>query len=205
MGWRIMDPDDSEAMALVWIEALDVHRIPFSQYTELYRRSVGLRAKRIENGMKCDDFSVELMIACWPSLARELEQRRIDEKRFLPETAESQCQRCFGTGMETIRDSNNPKYSAARPCDHRPLEPDEIAARSPAPRPKAEPQEPRQRPEPKTAIGILIRAKLNGGDDTILSNAIDYLRRQREASRLNDINTNGLQETVGEKETNNFG
>lgn len=117
-GWHIMNPEDSEIMAVAWIEALDAHRVPHQHYAELYSRSVNLRARRLYQGLKCDDFSVELLIACWPALAQELEQKRVDARRYLAATAESQCQRCFGAGMEVV------PGKGARVCKHEPIESD---------------------------------------------------------------------------------
>jgi len=116
-GWRVMDPADSETMALVWIELLDRDRIPYQHYDELFRRAVDLRARRLENGLKCDDFSAEMMIACWPPLAAELHKRDIRSGRFLTPNAESDCPRCYGTGVERIIDADGKAW--AKPgCDH---------------------------------------------------------------------------------------
>jgi hypothetical protein len=111
-GWRILGPDDSEVMALAWIELLDQDRVPYQHYEELYRRAVDLRSRRLSQGLRCDDFSAELMLACWPGLARELEQKRIDERRYLPDTAASDCPKCFGSNMEVV------PGKGARVCKH---------------------------------------------------------------------------------------
>ena len=109
-GWRVMDEKDSEPMALVWIESLDEARIPYKHYEALYRKAIGLRARRLEQGMKCDDFSVDMMIACWPTYAEELRQKDIAAHRYLPDTAASDCPLCFGAGMEVV------PGKGARPC-----------------------------------------------------------------------------------------
>ncbi len=114
-GWRVMDPDDSEAMAIVWIESLNSSKIPHQQYEELFRRCVDLRSRRLTQGLECDEFSVDMMIACWPSLAKELEEKRIAEGRYLAQTAASDCPRCFGSGMECV------PGKGSRPCDHSPM------------------------------------------------------------------------------------
>lgn len=113
-----MDPDDSKIMALAWIENLDEHHIPYRHYEELYRRSIGLRAQRLNEGLECDDFSVDMLIACWPGLSHEIQRRDIEAGRTLPDTAASDCPRCFGVGMETLPDPDNPRYRTARLCDH---------------------------------------------------------------------------------------
>ena len=117
-GWRVMDEEDSEPMALVCNESLDSERIPFRYYEELYRRSVKLRSRRLAQGLKCDDFSVEMMIACWPSLAGEIREREKAERRFLPANAESTCELCFGSGMRKKINENDPKLSGYVVCDH---------------------------------------------------------------------------------------
>jgi len=110
-----MDTKDSEPMAITWIEQLDREQIPYSQYFELYTRCIGLRARRIEQGLKCDDFSVDMMIACWPNLQRELKQKEIDQGRTLPNNAESVCPKCFGSGFELYREG---QYQYTRKCQH---------------------------------------------------------------------------------------
>jgi hypothetical protein len=116
-GWRAMEPKDSEAMALVWIEELDRHRIPHDQYDTLFRRSLDLRARRMEQGKDCDDFSVDMMVACWPSLAGELERERIASGKYLPDAVARDCERCYGTGMERVFDGE--VFKGLRPgCKH---------------------------------------------------------------------------------------
>jgi len=117
-GWRVMDPKDSEPMALTWIESLDRERIPFEHYNELYRRSVSLRSQRLAQGLKCDDFSVDMMIACWPGLKADLHQRDIDSGRLLTATAPTQCLRCYGTGLEQIYDEAGNKLGVREGCKH---------------------------------------------------------------------------------------
>lgn len=113
MGWRAMDKADSEPMALVWIEQLDNEKVPHTAYYELYSRSVGLRARRFEQGLKADDFSVDMMIACWPALRTELRQREIDAGRTLGANAASVCQRCDGSGWRPVEGAD-----AVTKCDH---------------------------------------------------------------------------------------
>ncbi len=114
-GWRAMDKADSEPMALVFIEALNRESVPYQHYHELYQRAVELRARRMEQGLSCDDFSVDMMLACWPGLKREIRQREIDARNLLPANAESVCQDCFGTGFKRVQDG---EYFSAKPCDH---------------------------------------------------------------------------------------
>lgn len=122
-GWRAMDKADSEPMALVFIEALNRENVPYQYYGELFQRSIALRSSRLAAGLKCEDFSVDLMLACWPVLREELHQREIDAGRTLPSTAQSQCERCLGSesGMERIYDENGDYLGVKKGCDHRPI------------------------------------------------------------------------------------
>lgn len=101
-GWHPMVKGDSEPMAIEFIRELDRHGIPWQHYRELYNRSIDLRSRRMEQGLKTDDFSVDMMIACWPSLVTELRDREIAEGRTLTSNAETQCPNCDGTGLEKI-------------------------------------------------------------------------------------------------------
>lgn len=120
-----MDKADSEPMALVFIEALNREAVPYQQYHELYQRSLGMRARRMEQGLSCDDFSVDMMLACWPALKREIKQREIDAGTMLPANAESVCNMCFGTGFKRVKEGS---YFGTRPCDHIPVLFDQEAA-----------------------------------------------------------------------------
>lgn len=99
-GWRIMNPEDSETMALAFIECLNMQNIPHEHYQELYRRSVELRARRLEQGLKTEDFSVDLMLAAWPALKAEIRER--DIAAGIRSTAASDCDLCYGAGMRNI-------------------------------------------------------------------------------------------------------
>lgn len=98
-GWRPMEGDDAKFMALAFIELLDVAKIPFEHYNELYRRSIKLRADRLSKGLECEEFEAELMIACWPELKHELEQSDINSGRLLVDHVAEGCGMCHGTGM----------------------------------------------------------------------------------------------------------
>lgn len=122
-GWRAMEIKDSEPMALVWIEALNYSGVPYEHYAELYRMSVQLRATRLAQGLKCDDFSVDTMIACWSTLRHDLRDREIKAGRTLTGYAQSQCLNCYGTGIEIIMSDG---YVSARPgCTHENIDPSE--------------------------------------------------------------------------------
>jgi len=119
-GWHVMSIENSEPMALEFIKAFNRHSIPHSHYRELYERSADMRSRRMQLGMETEDFSADLMISCWPALRAELNQRRIDEGRTLTASAQSQCKRCFGTGMEEI--TRDGKTFVRSGCNHEMVE-----------------------------------------------------------------------------------
>jgi hypothetical protein len=173
-GWTTKTAQELDATIRTWAEVLNRYRIPLEYYNECYLRAVDTRQKKLQDGKEIE-IDAPLLVAAWQSgLAQEIEQRRIAEKRYLPDTAESDCPRCFGSGMECT-----PK--GAKPCDHRPLEDGEVIEQPYKAPSTLTKHETRERPKPKTAIGILLQAKLNGGDDEKLSRAIAYLRREKQA------------------------
>lgn len=101
-GWRAMDPADAEPMALAWIDALDRAGVDYRRYNDLYHRMVKLRADRLAAGLPCDDFSVEMMIACWRQLRQEERDLDVAAGRYLPPVAASDCERCYGSGIEVV-------------------------------------------------------------------------------------------------------
>lgn len=121
-GWHVMAKEDGEPMALEFIRELDRHGVPWTAYRDLYHRSVDLRARRLGQGMQCEDFSAEMMIACWPALEAELKQREIDAGRTLTENAASQCPRCHGTDMEALYGASGYQLGVRKGCDHRAVE-----------------------------------------------------------------------------------
>lgn len=102
MGWHVMDPADSEAMAQAFIEILDGARVPYQCYDELYRRCTQLRVSRMNQGLATDDFSAEMMLSCWSTkggLRDALRDQDVRSGRFIEDNVASDCPSCFGTGM----------------------------------------------------------------------------------------------------------
>ena len=110
LGWRALDPADSEPMALAWIEALNQAGVDWRYYGEIYRRAIDMRARQLASGQKADDFSVELFIAIWRAMREEVVAAQAE--RQLPEPEQERCDRCFGTGVEII------EGRGARRCVH---------------------------------------------------------------------------------------
>ena len=113
-----MTDPDSEPMALAFIEAFNRHQIPYQQYGELYTRAMDLRARRLAQGLKTDDFSADLLIACWPGLKSELHDREVAAGRTLTATSATQCLRCYGTGMENVFDDEGRSLGVRPGCKH---------------------------------------------------------------------------------------
>jgi hypothetical protein len=126
MGWRPQSPDDSEPMAKVFISELDRHGIPYRHWPELYRRGIDLRRKRLAQGLQCEDFSVDLMIACWPQLKDELREQEVAAGRTLTASAETQCERCQGSGWEDVTIAG--RSYRRKGCTHEPLDQESVAS-----------------------------------------------------------------------------
>jgi len=101
-AWRPLEDATAKPMAMAFIEVLNTANVPYQHYAELYTRAIKLRANRLENGLKTEDFSVDLMLAAWPALKDELRERDIATGRMLPATASSDCDLCYGVGMRNI-------------------------------------------------------------------------------------------------------
>ncbi len=110
----------------IWAVSFDDYKIPNEHLLALWKRARDLRITRLSNGLECPDFTAELLAACWTGsngLQSELEQKRIDEKRYLPDTAASDCPRCFGLGKENVYDDRTGRILGVKgSCDHRLLE-----------------------------------------------------------------------------------
>lgn len=103
---------DLDAMIRTWAELFDQYKIPLAAYDELYKRAFDYRQNRLHDKGDYLNADATLLVSCWHGLRDELKQRDVDARRFLPVTAESDCPRCFGTGMEVVIGKG------ARPCSH---------------------------------------------------------------------------------------
>ncbi len=121
-GWNPLDNESQMMQIQSWVNVMDSERVPATAYNELFVRALKLRASLFAQGKQPPDMGIELMLACWETLAKEIEERRINEKRYLPETAVSDCPRCLGLGREFVLDEKTGRSLGVKPsCDHRPL------------------------------------------------------------------------------------
>lgn len=126
-GWTTKTAEDLDATIKTWHKVFRFYEIPTKDaklLDKLYFRALGLRQNCLQNGKEPPAMNAELMAACWTGangLKAELEQKRIEEKRYLPDTAASACPRCFGLGFEYVY-SDDGKNLGCRPgCKHEPL------------------------------------------------------------------------------------
>jgi hypothetical protein len=176
-GFHAMEKENSEPMALECIRDLDRHGIPYQHYRELYLRSKDLRSQRMAQGLNCDDFSTDMMIACWPALRKEISER--GPKQLSP-TAPSQCTRCYGTGLENVRNAEGRVIFVRSGCKHEVVEESEpntegidavIAAAAPGVR-------------DESAIGILNSAWRKAHMESVTGMDDEACQRGRESKRI---------------------
>ena len=103
-----------------FVPTLDAAGVPPEHYNALYERMLFTRVALIQAGKSLPNFGVEMLIAEWPALRAELNQRRIDEGRTLTVSAQTQCVRCHGTEMETI--TRDGKIFVRPGCKHEMVE-----------------------------------------------------------------------------------
>lgn len=122
----MQDEATLEKRILLWWDELNRYRIPLDAYKELFDMAFDERQRGIANGQ---DVPIEtaLLISCWTrpyGLKDILKQREIDSGRLLTSSVESQCPRCFGTGLEIRFDESGRIIGVipGRQCEHRPGE-----------------------------------------------------------------------------------
>jgi hypothetical protein len=116
-GWTTRTAQELDATIRTWAEVFSKKRIPIEHYPELYRRAFDTRQKAMRSGEynQVPAIDAALLVSHWTGehgLYAELEQKRIDERRYLPDTAASDCPKCFGSGMECV------PGKGARVCKH---------------------------------------------------------------------------------------
>lgn len=114
-GWGHESAAELEKISAVWWREFSRYKIPVAQYQRLLDRAHSVKVRTLRETGKAIPIDATLIIAQWTGehgLAAELRQRDIDARRYLPDTAASDCERCFGSGIETV------PGKGARPCDH---------------------------------------------------------------------------------------
>src|SRR5881392_3008458 len=100
-GWTTKTAQELDATIRTWAEVFDKHHIPIDAYNELYLHAFNTRSRRLFEG-KDIELDATLMVAGWSTVSAAREQKRIAARRYLADTAASQCQRCYGAGMEVV-------------------------------------------------------------------------------------------------------
>lgn len=114
-GWTTKTAQELDATIRTWAEVFNKHNIPLDAYNDLYLHAFDTRSRKLANGDKDIPLDATLMVASWGPVSEAMKQKRINERRYLPDTAASDCQRCYGAGMEVT-----PR--GARVCNHEPIE-----------------------------------------------------------------------------------
>ena len=108
-GWGARDGGDVVAMAKVFIEVLNRHRVPSEHYDALYSRFIDGRARTMANGGRADDLTPEALVSLWTGqhgLASEV-------RAAVPQIAAPDCGKCGNTGWETVHAG---RYPGVRKC-----------------------------------------------------------------------------------------
>lgn len=113
-GWTTKTAQELDATIRTWAEVFDKHRIPIDAYNELYLQAFNTRSRKLFEG-KDIELDATLMVASWPAVSAAREQKRIEDRRYISSIAASQCQRCYGAGMEVV------PGRGARVCNHEPI------------------------------------------------------------------------------------
>lgn len=108
LGYRMMEIDDAEIMARVWIDAFDMANIPVECYRPLYSYTLLTRADASAAGKQVSPLCAEEMISVWRRNVDLIKEKAGLIKKDAPPSAD--CDRCFGSGIEVV------EGRGARPC-----------------------------------------------------------------------------------------
>ncbi len=120
-GWNPWDNATQMAAIASYVYTLDLHKVPASAYGELYERVLNSRVTALQSGKQVPNFGVELMVAEWVGphgLRSEMAEREIAAGRTLTATSQTNCLRCFGTGMETVYGDDGRALGVRPGCKH---------------------------------------------------------------------------------------
>lgn len=100
LGYRMMEIEDAEIMARVWIDAFDMAGIPVECYRAVYGHTILSRADSVYSGKQPPPLSAEEMITVWRRNMESIKQAAGIKK---PEpTRRRDCERCYGSGVEVV-------------------------------------------------------------------------------------------------------
>lgn len=118
-GWTTRTAQELDPTIRIWNEMFLKYQIPVAAYQELYERAFDTRQKTLQmNPKHVPQMDATLLVSHWTGehgLRAELKRREIERGRTLANNAESQCQKCFGSGCRTVVKDN---YTFAVKCDH---------------------------------------------------------------------------------------
>jgi hypothetical protein len=115
-GWSVLPASEAEITATVWIEILDGANVPPDAYDELYQRAMKARARMLSEGGKVVEVTPEYLSSFWIGQnGLKCEREASQTKRLLPETAESSCPNCKGTGWKRFTKDG---YTGVAECHH---------------------------------------------------------------------------------------
>lgn len=123
-GWTAAKAGELDPTIRVWFKVLTHFGVPPEHYDALYLRALDARQTYWQNGKEPPLMNAELLAAGWTGangLRAEIERERIESKKYLSDTAESQCPRCFGLGTEFIYSKTGKSLGVRRNCQHQPL------------------------------------------------------------------------------------
>lgn len=113
-GWNRLPDTEHDQQLISWLEVLDVNGVPFPAFDECYRAALKTRMRQKSAGVKLMPMAAEDLAVEWPAVKAAAEINHGPKR--LAASSESDCPRCFGTGMEAL--PNN----ISRPgCSHAPL------------------------------------------------------------------------------------
>lgn len=120
-GWTTRTAKELDATIETWGEMLDHYRIPVSTYPELYVMAFDRRQEILREKGTVIQMDAPLLVSCWTGeygLKAQLQDREIAAGRMLTGQATSHCTKCFGTGVENLRDATGNIIGARLGCDH---------------------------------------------------------------------------------------
>jgi hypothetical protein len=100
-GWGMLAVSEAEKMVMVWIEILDLHKIPAKAYPALYTTAMKVRAGTIAKGKPAPDLNAELLASLWlsdPEISKQSSPKAL--------TTSIPCKHCKDTGWRLIEGTN---------------------------------------------------------------------------------------------------